>query len=257
MRRPSFLPRLLCCAALVVATSAAAGCTIYTGDDDDCNYDWGGVAQGIRNPDTNQCEYWGGGGGGCDDTPVYEPQAYPDWAYCDTACEQLDEQGCLVTSGCRATYVTQYCPPNADCAFMQEFSGCVGTAPSGPVQGACEGLDAHECSRHDDCAAVHLGLEAPAGDGGFTGAIGGFSWCEPEWSPSPFPCGELTCSAGQYCAVTYPGIPDAPVEYACADLPAACADLATACACLADAGVCVNGCDLDAAGNLTASCYLP
>ena len=93
MRRPSFLPRLLCCAALVVATSAAAGCMIYTGDDDDCNYDWGGVAQGIRNPDTNQCEYWGGGGGGCDDTPVYEPQAYPDWAYCDTACEQLDGFG--------------------------------------------------------------------------------------------------------------------------------------------------------------------
>jgi len=40
---------------------------------------------------------------------------------------------------------------------------CVGTAPSGPVNGtACAGLDAHECSRHDDCIAVHYYVDVPA-----------------------------------------------------------------------------------------------
>ncbi|MCB9561340.1 MAG: hypothetical protein H6708_13110 [Kofleriaceae bacterium] len=197
----------------MVATSAAAGCTIYTGDDDDCNYDWGGVAQGIRNPDTNQCEYWGGGGGGCDDTPVYEPQAYPDWAYCDTACEQLDEQGCLVTSGCRATYVTQYCPPNADCAFMQEFSGCVGTAPSGPVQGACEGLDAHECSRHDDCIAVYMA--DPTGEDLYNPT---FSYCAPEpWSEVCY--SNADCPAGYECSAEVDCLPPpCPPGEACPDV---------------------------------------
>lgn len=240
-------------AAVALAASLVlglSGCVLYVanddaGDDDGC---LGPPARLLRDPASGQCQSFGGGCG---------PQALaePDWAACGGPCDGLDQASCQAAAGCRAIFVDT-CPQCDGLALA--YAGCWGTAPSGPIQGGgCVGLDAQACSRHDDCAAVHLGLEAPAGDGGFTGAIGGFSWCEPEWSPSPFPCGELTCSAGQYCAVTYPGIPDAPVQYACADLPAACADLATACACLADAGVCVNGCDLDAAGNLTASCYLP
>jgi hypothetical protein len=34
------------------------------------------------------------------------------------------------------------------------FENCTATAPSGPIHaGACAGLDAHDCARHDSCSA--------------------------------------------------------------------------------------------------------
>ena len=41
-------------------------------------------------------------------------------------------------------------------AFGFVYEACWPTAPSGPVRGGgCVGLDAQECSRHDDCVAQH------------------------------------------------------------------------------------------------------
>jgi len=237
-------------ASLAVLAFAVAGCTISFDDDDDSGDDGclGPPAQELRDPQTGRCQAFGGGCGP-------QPQADPDWAACGDPCEGLDQPSCEVTTGCRAIFVDT-CP---ECdALVLAYAACWGTAPSGPIEGgSCNGLDAHACSQHDDCAAVHVDLEAPAGDGGFTNTIGDFESCQPERSPSPFTCGELTCAGGQYCAITYPGVPGAPIDYRCADLPSSCAgDPSNACACLADLGVCTSDCTFDAAGNLTTRCFL-
>nr|MBA3818940.1 hypothetical protein [Deltaproteobacteria bacterium] len=143
-----------------------AGCDLYFdgGDDPPCAY--GGEkelapAYEQRNPQTGQCEQFGGGG--CDERcgpcPAYDTSgasgdqaAQPDWGSCYSQCEALDESSCVVTAGCRAAY-TDF--PNED--RSPEFRGCWATALSGPVQGGgCVGLDAHACSRHDDCSAYYI-----------------------------------------------------------------------------------------------------
>lgn len=83
-----------------------------------------------------------------------------DYADCRGTCLAVTEAGCLATDGCRAAY--------EDARFI----ACWGTAPSGPVHtGVCIGLDAHECSRHDNCTSWF----APAADGGMV-----FDHCEAE-----------------------------------------------------------------------------
>jgi hypothetical protein len=68
-----------------------------------------------------------------------------DLALCDEGCASFTEMTCLGQPGCIAAYVDG------------SFAYCRGTAPSGPVHsGACAGLDAHECARHDNCAAWYL-----------------------------------------------------------------------------------------------------
>lgn len=70
-----------------------------------------------------------------------------DFAECNVAtlCASIDEAPCLSAVSCRAVY-----------RDGGGYAGCRNTAPSGAVRGgACEGLDAYECSRHDDCVAVH------------------------------------------------------------------------------------------------------
>jgi hypothetical protein len=67
-----------------------------------------------------------------------------DLAACDT-CQVSTEQACIERSGCIAAYL--------DGSFDQ----CRTAAPSGPLHvGACVGLDAHQCSRHDNCALRYL-----------------------------------------------------------------------------------------------------
>jgi len=240
-------------ASLAVLAFALAGCTIHLDDDGDDGGDDDGClgppAHELRDPQTGQCQPFGGGCGP-------QPLADPDWAACGGACEGLDQPSCAATAGCREIFVDT-CPGCE--ALSVSYAACWGTAPSGPIEGgSCYGLDAHACSQHDDCAAMHIQIETPAGDGGFATTIGDFEWCQPELSPSPFTCGELTCAGGQYCAITFPGVPGAPIEYACADLPARCAaDPSSACACLGDLGVCATDCTFDAAGNLTTRCILP
>lgn len=191
-------------AAIVAAT--ASGCTLYFGDDtgDDCQFDFGAadaeVAAGLRNPQTNQCDFFGGGGGGCgDDTPAgaesdsFQPSPN-DWAQCFTECEQLDETQCFAADRCRATYLQ--CPPGADC--FRQFSGCVGIAPSGPATGeACQGLDAYGCSRHNDCVAIYGTTDLP--NDGYEGT-GVFVGCDAE--PTSLGCfSSNECPMGFECTV--------------------------------------------------------
>ncbi|MBL8626567.1 MAG: hypothetical protein JNK64_34945 [Myxococcales bacterium] len=195
--------------AAVVATTASA-CTLYFGDDtgdDDCLFDGAAEAAGLRNPQTNQCEFIGGGGGGCgaQPTPAFDQAGAPapvDWAQCFTSCEGLDEQSCFAAPECRATY-TQTDPSQGGFRF---FSGCVGIAPSGPVTGeACQGLDGYGCSRHNDCVAIYGSTDLP--NDGYSGS-GVFTSCEPE--PGTQGCfATADCPTGYTCT-TEQGVCDPP-----------------------------------------------
>jgi hypothetical protein len=145
--------------SVALVTLLLAGCNLFFDDDKDppC-YD---VANGkgapiadlqYRNPETGQCESFGNPYP-CDDRcgpcpATGEDQAIPDWGSCYSQCEGLAENDCIAATGCFAAY-TDF--PTQDRAPM--FRGCWQTAPSGPVSGACTGLDAQQCSRHDNCSA--------------------------------------------------------------------------------------------------------
>ena len=206
-------PRLLLAGVLLV--SAGSGCIFYSDDDDDCLYGTGEGGQGaeadpaydpgIRNPETGQCEYWGGGGGGggcndpcnpCPDVPTDEDRApAPTWGFCESQCTGLDESTCTATGGCRAIYVSSCI--DDDCIDEPLFADCWSTDMTGPIQGGgCEGLDSYTCSMHDDCSAVHHQV---CDEGGFQEApaacAGAFGYCTSEGDPvDPGNCYEpVTC----------------------------------------------------------------
>src|SRR5690606_35778212 len=171
---------------------------------------------GQRNPETGECVYFGGGGGGgggCGDpcTPCAEPAGEadrappPTWGYCESQCTGLDERTCIDTAGCRAIYVAG------------AFGDCWSTDQNGPIQGGgCAGLDAYECSRHDDCSAVHGVLEAfgePEEDAPeFAIGIGAFESCIPEkgsCDADPESCEPIpgSCEGEAICPMAPPDCP--------------------------------------------------
>jgi hypothetical protein len=138
------------------------GCNLYFGHngDDDCFIaDDVAPAQELRNPETGQCEGFGGGGWGCDNPcepcpldDVGAAEAQPDWGSCFSDCEWLDEGTCIVTPRCHASYVDFV---GEDGTGKRFFQGCWAIAPSGPDPGGCANLDAYGCSRHDNCSMVY------------------------------------------------------------------------------------------------------
>ena len=166
--------------AFVLPMLLMSGCHLWFGDDPPPCGDLEAPAYpspGVRNPDTGRCENQGGGGGNCGDpVPLAGAEApadaiFLDWAQCDSVCEGLDETTCKATDGCRAA-VQDLCPPGADCAPILSFVECWGTAPSGPIRGGgCGGLDAYQCSLHDDCSPVHASAD---------GTYGNFQYCVDE-----------------------------------------------------------------------------
>ncbi len=196
--------RTTTCSLALTVLLLAPGCQFYFGGDDDPGDDdcfssgseagdsaeYPGAGIGYLDPATLVCD-WSGGGGGCNDSDLEQrPDALNpaarDWAQCYGACDGLAEDSCVASDGCRAIYTAaEACGPNGMCSWVESFSRCVGTAPSGPVRGgACELLGAYECSRHDDCSALHVSDP------------GEFSSCRAEGS---------TCGAGG------PGVPVPPL----------------------------------------------
>jgi len=264
------LPALALSALFLVAS----GCSLYSGgggDDDDCAYPpttGGGAPLSLRNPQTGQCEYYGGGDW-CDPAcgvpcPLAGATDYalPSWGYCDSYCSGLDENTCLDTDGCRGAYV-DFCPPNADCGpgLNAQFVECWAVDQTGPVRGGgCTGLDAWTCSTHDDCRAIH---ENACLDGTGPGCTGNFLACADEpTNPNPGNCyGPITCAAdppdcpsgsvagrANGCYTGY-CIPSDQCE-----APAACNTLGeSACVDRADCQALYQGlnCTCDAAGNCT------
>jgi hypothetical protein len=224
-------------ALLLPLLLATPGCVFYFGDDgdDDC-WNGGGAPEpwpGLRNPETGQCENAGGGGGGwCGEDGVPVPatdsaeapadQIAYDWATCTGPCDGLSESACQAADGCRAVYVD-------DCPFCDiyppqlTYVACWGTAPSGPVRGGgCQGLDAYDCSRHDDCSAVHWRAEVPAG-GGFVNAIGGFEFCADEPGGGELGCySDEECPMGTECTSDTECLPPPGCDPATGACPAVC-----------------------------------
>jgi hypothetical protein len=193
----------LCRAALLAVLAPTAACIIdIEGDDDPC-YDVPEttVAYRVRNPYTGQCEFrGGGGGGGCygEDDPVWITKTSPPipWAQCDTYCEQLSEDACLVDPGCQAAYV-ESCPADTNCALSQpQFAGCwaINTQIGGPDL-LCEALEAETCSARSDCSPHYANAWGKPDDGA---APWQFAGCASE--PSPQTClADEECDAGEHC----------------------------------------------------------
>jgi len=188
--------------SLVVLT----GCQLVFdhGGDDSCPpiaYDLAPAIQ-LRNPQNGLCTGFGQPYP-CDTScgPCAEPaNAQPDWGQCFGMCEQIVQSGansmaqeasCIAQAGCRAIYID----PGAINA-PPKFADCWSIAPSGPVKGECAQLDAQQCSRHDDCAAVHDDTNQ-------------FLRCVPEHVTTPVACDTLStetqCTARTDCNPVYRG----------------------------------------------------
>ena len=178
-------------AAAVLVLASLPACNLYFNHGgDDCPVFVGEpdiAAAGFRNPQTGECEPIGGFPDCPDPCGICawaERGALPDWGACFSQCDTLDEQACLTEPGCRAAYTDRFVedgPP--------AFRGCWAVAQSGPIQGACNGLDAQECSRHDDCVAFY----ADPIDWGSPQ----FQRCAPE--PGVDACASIDCGPGTHC----------------------------------------------------------
>ncbi|MDB4960408.1 MAG: hypothetical protein JWP01_407 [Myxococcales bacterium] len=187
-----------------------AGCDLYFGGSGDdappCkdiypDYPDAGAAFEGRDPETGICSTFGGGGwNGCGDScgPCAATEGgtvdvalapLPDWGACYSSCNELDEQTCLASSGCFATYLED--GSLQDAPSILAYNGCFATPPSGPVQGGgCYGLGAQECSRHDDCSLLY-----DANNSNFQGYD--FTRCAPE--PTAEGCNLVDCGPGSHC----------------------------------------------------------
>ncbi len=76
------------------------------------------------------------------------------WARCLGTCEPLDEGVCGVTAGCRIAYSDDL----RTGAEEHVFRACLPVGPGTVPAGACDALSAEDCSRRDDCTALHGGL---------------------------------------------------------------------------------------------------
>ncbi len=171
-------------ACLILVT----GCDLYfTGDDDPpCALADVAPAQLLRDPVTGLCHGFGSGGcpaecGPCEADIIAEP----DWGSCNAGCEAFDSETCLDVPGCRAVFVSNV---EDDGGF--QFHECWSIAPSGPAPGSCAGLDAQECSRHDNCSAFYT-----AEDGILT-----FAECRVEPVQGCF--GDDECGGNAHCSTS-------------------------------------------------------
>lgn len=144
---------------LAFAALLVTGCTIYLGDDDadDVPCDYGAIAPlRLINPSNLACEEFSGGcPDWCGPCALEADEPIPTWGTCDSGCATLDELTCATEPGCRAAHDWACWTGDGECTAEVSYLGCFAVDTTGPVQGTCEGLDAFECSRHDDCLALH------------------------------------------------------------------------------------------------------
>lgn len=221
---------------------ALAGCDLYFGNGDDPPCAYGGVkepGQLYRNANDATCISLGGGGGDCDDPcgACAEPAVAPDMGLCESACTDLSETSCLATAGCYAAYYN-----DSENDGPPSFGGCWQTAPSGPVGGSCEKLDAYECSRHDNCSLHYYSAYDTATSYGAT-----FARCAAEAPVYPS-CLGSDCAPGYHCEEQCYGSDDPGTMSTC---QAVCvADSSCLAALCAPGTVCVERCTYDENGTL-------
>jgi hypothetical protein len=210
---------------LLVVCLLLTGCDLYLGGDDTgddvCNVDYGGGGGGpdyqYRDPTTAQCSSFGGGG--CDCYGCADTAPIPDWGSCQSVCSELTESDCATTPGCYSAWLV-----GGDTTMYWD---CFQTAPSGPVAGSCDGLDAYACSRHDNCRAYY------SSNAGSTK----FDFCSDE----PDPTCTLACDAGFVCKHECHGSTCGP----------ACVSVLTCQSIICDPGTCAETCTVDSTGKTT------
>lgn len=168
MRRVTLASLVLTsCASLASLTA----CTIYLGDDGDDVDCLADVIAPLRlvNPNNLACEEFSGGcPEECGPCTLDTDEPIPTWASCDSACSALDELTCMTTEGCRTAHDWGCWTGDGPCTAEVSYVGCFAVDTTGPVRGGCAGLDAWECSRHDDCIALH---DFYADGGGFVECV--------------------------------------------------------------------------------------
>jgi hypothetical protein len=204
-----------------------------------CNY---GAAPPIadveyRDPTTGQCQSFGttypcdpACGQLCPATGAVNSAA-PDWGMCYGSCDSLSEAQCLASPTCHAAYSDTPTP-------SPTFQGCWALPPTGPITGACTGLDAQTCSEHTDC--VSLMTSAVNSGSNFQPS---FESCQPE--PTTSLCGATSCGTGSECVVT----PTMPMQQMC---------VAPATAGTCDAATCASpapGCPTGTTPGVANGCY--
>ena len=189
--------------AAIIATVTLSGCDVwFLGDNCDNTIRVPPESIGLLDPYSALCIDSGTGGGGdtCGDFggggALAEPAPAPDLAMCVSQCTGLGEADCLAADGCRAGYAGN-CLEGLDCDnTTYTFTDCWATAPSGPVRGECAGLDAYDCSRHDDCAAFHYPrTECSSADC----IAGNFEACVPEPIEGTGCYDDQDCPADSHC----------------------------------------------------------
>jgi hypothetical protein len=225
-----------------------AGCDLYFGNGDDtvcADYGGGAVppAQELRDPVTGTCvggSNWGGCDDACGPCPVYTPDqgtgaeaTVADMGLCQSLCTGLGEAQCEATPGCYAAF---YDDPAAD--GKRDYGGCWQIAPSGPARGSCSGLDAYECSRHDNCTMTYARSDTGPSK---------FIACENEtYYPG---CAGTDCALGYHCEEQcYPDDGAMDAIYC----QAACVPDGNKCAAIdcAPGYACVESCEYEEGGTL-------
>lgn len=162
--------------ALALSIPLASACIYENNECLDTPTTDGFPAPLLRNPNSGQCESFGGGGGGgggnnCGDYDTQPadqeaPIFYPDWGVCYENCESLSEDDCLAATQCRGTYLSEDAIDELS-PTAPVFNECWSISNSGPYSTeGCGTYDAEECARHNECSAVH-GFHPQGGAGDF------------------------------------------------------------------------------------------
>ena len=216
--------------AFVLAALSLGGCQLYFGGDDEpppvCPQPGWGTDAGypsnlLRNPQTGDCEEYGGGGGGwgecyydessgqcvCDDYGAPEPLALPNWPACESSCTLLDEETCLVEPGCQVAYWEAQTMGSEPL-----FRGCYATIVTGAdLYSSCFNLDAYGCAQQDHCSIFYTadyGHPPPLGGGGGgvpVDSYAQFSQCRPE--PTMNGCANVDCGLDYHCEESCYAVP--------------------------------------------------
>jgi hypothetical protein len=151
-----------------------------------------------RDPNTGQCEPFGGGGGGGGNCNPCEPcagetggVAVPNWAQCTGNCLGATETDCYALAGCQAEFLNS------------AFWGCYPVEPpESGIPADCNTTSALLCAESDTCIAVYTSssVNGPTS----------FLKCQAEQMPPPPPaCATLTteadCTARTDCDPIYTG----------------------------------------------------
>jgi hypothetical protein len=139
---------------LALAVLVMTGCVYFDSDDDDDSCVVLDIAPApLRNPDTLQCETFGGGcDPACGPCPAVANQPLPSWPVCGSPCESLDPSACAADPSCRVVEDAA-CSIGLNC--FTNFVGCypIDTVPSTSID--CYTADAWDCSRDNACTAYH------------------------------------------------------------------------------------------------------